>query len=76
MLMRMNAVTHIRKNILGATQGEIAAIVGVGQTTVSRWERGELSPDLDQMRRLRSELLRRGVEWDDAWFFDVPEAAE
>jgi predicted transcriptional regulator len=73
---RMNAISHIRKNLLNVTQGAMADIAGVQQATISRWESGELSPSLEQMRRIRCALIERDIRWSDAWFFDVPEAAE
>jgi transcriptional regulator with XRE-family HTH domain len=37
----------------GLTQMRMAAALGVSQRTVSRWERGEDKPSLDQQRLLR-----------------------
>jgi DNA-binding XRE family transcriptional regulator len=37
----------------GLTQGRMASLVGVSQRTVSRWERGEDSPNFECQRRLR-----------------------
>lgn len=37
----------------GLSQARIAALLGVSQRTVSRWERGEDNPSLAQQRRLR-----------------------
>lgn len=72
----MNSLSHIRKNILQVTQGALAEIAGVQQTTVSRWESGEGFPDLRQLTKIRDELLKRDIPWDDEWFFVAPEAAE
>lgn len=68
----MNAVAHIRKNILGVNQAALATIAGVTQATVSRWESGELSPDLSQLSSIRREVLSRGLTWSDAWLFETP----
>ncbi|WP_226576468.1 helix-turn-helix domain-containing protein [Acuticoccus sediminis] len=68
----MNAVTHIRKSIFGATQGEFAAIAQTTQATVSRWESGKLHPGLDELRLIRAAALERGLPWDDGVFFDLP----
>jgi predicted transcriptional regulator len=68
----MNTVLHIRKNVLGVTQSELGLIAGAAQGVVSRWERGELFPDLAQLKAIRTEVLRRGFVWDDAWFFEAP----
>lgn len=68
----MNTVTHIRKQVLQINQSALAAIAGATQATVSRWENGELSPDLNQLSAIREEVKRRGLEWDDSWFFETP----
>lgn len=47
----------------------MAAIAGTTQATVSRWECGELKPDIEQLSRIRSEAMSRGIEWDDGWLF-------
>lgn len=71
----MHAVQHIRKKLLKVNQAGLAEIAGTTQATVSRWERGELHPDLNQLAAMRAEVIRRGIRWKDAWFFDVPERA-
>lgn len=65
-----NAIRHIRKTIFGETQKGFAKIAGVSQSTVSNWERGEWEPTLDNISRVRSEALRRGLEWSDAVLFE------
>lgn len=66
----MSALRRIRKDVLSLSQAEIAALVGVSQGTVSKWENGELAPSLSEMAIIRSEARSRGLEWDDRWFFD------
>jgi transcriptional regulator with XRE-family HTH domain len=66
----MSALRRIRKDVLSLSQAEIAALVGVSQGTVSKWENGELAPSLSEMSVIRAEALSRGIEWDDRWFFD------
>lgn len=68
----MSTVQHLRKNILKISQAELAEVAKTTQATVSRWENGELSPDLDQLTRIREEVRKRGLAWDDAWFFEAP----
>lgn len=68
----MNTVLHLRKNVLKLSQAELAEVAKTTQATVSRWENGELSPDLDQLTRLREEVITRKLTWDDAWFFEAP----
>lgn len=73
----MSAIRHIRREIFRATQAEFAALAGVTQATVSRWEAGG-APSLDEMQAIRKAAAARAIEWNDAWFFDVPveDAAE
>ncbi|MBZ9794329.1 helix-turn-helix domain-containing protein [Mesorhizobium sp. ES1-4] len=66
---------QLRLSIFHATQTEMAAIAGVNQSQVSRWERGVRRPSLREMERIRAEALRRDLPWDDRWFFEVPEQA-
>jgi transcriptional regulator with XRE-family HTH domain len=56
--------------MFGLSQHDFAALTGVAQATVSRWETGELSPGLPEMQRIRNEAIRRGFEWDDSLFFE------
>jgi transcriptional regulator with XRE-family HTH domain len=49
----------------------MAEISGASQTSVSAWEKGTREPDLRNMEAIRAEALRRGIEWDDRWFFDA-----
>lgn len=69
----MTPMQHIRKAILRISQSEMASIASTTQATVSRWEKGELVPDLAQMTRIREEAQARGIEWSDGFFFgDAP----
>lgn len=67
---------HIRTRVFRVTQHEMAAIVGTTQASVSRWEKGQLSPDLAQLGRIREAAAKRGLPWDDSWIFEVPAAAD
>ncbi|MET3925965.1 helix-turn-helix transcriptional regulator [Devosia sp. 2618] len=71
----MNPLLHIRKAVFKVKQTEFAAIARVGQASVSRWENGECSPSLDDMRLIREEAFKREIEWDDRYFFAMPEVA-
>lgn len=67
----MNAIRNIRKNVFRLKQQEFAAIAGVQQSTVSRWERGELAPSLEEMAAIRAAAKgKRG--WSDRLFFEAP----
>ena len=72
----MNPMQHIRKHVFGVSQSEMAQIAAVGQATVSRWETGAGSPSRNELEKIRAEATRRGLSWDDSWFFEAPEAAE
>lgn len=71
----MSTIKHIRTKVFGVTQAEFAALAGVTQASVSRWENG-VAPSLDEMKAIRGAAETRGVEWDDRYFFEAPEAAE
>jgi transcriptional regulator with XRE-family HTH domain len=75
MLRFMNAILYIRTEIFRVKQSAFAEIAQVGQATVSRWENGIGSPSLEEMARIRTEALSRKLEWDDRWFFAVPQGA-
>ena len=72
----MSALVRIRKDVFSVTQAEMGVIAGVPQATISRWEAGLLEPSLTELARIRSEALRRGVAWDDSWFFHRATDAE
>lgn len=71
-MRRMNPIKHIRKNVLKMKQHEFAAVAGVNQATVSRWEKGELVPSLSEMAAIRAQAQgKRG--WNDRLFFEAPQ---
>jgi len=72
----MGPIAHIRRNIFRMTQAAFGALAGVTQATVSRWEAGESEPNRDEMERIRTEALQRGIQWDDRWFFRAPDLIE
>lgn len=65
----MSTIRHIRRDIFNVTQSEFAALAGVTQATVSRWEDGG-APSLDEMQAIRAAAFERGIEWNDIWFFE------
>lgn len=69
----MRPIEHIRRNVFGLKQGPFAEIAGTTQPSVSRWERGELAPDQQEMARIRDAARLRGIAWDDRLFFEVPD---
>jgi transcriptional regulator with XRE-family HTH domain len=60
-------IRHIRES-LGLTQQEFAASLGISQATVSRWEAGRVSPDVEMRRRIH-DLARRDGGMIDAPLF-------
>ncbi|KAB2656293.1 helix-turn-helix domain-containing protein [Brucella tritici] len=65
----MNTIRFIRKSVFKVGQGEFAKIANVAQATVSRWERSESSPTLDEIKRIRDEAAARAIPWSDDWLF-------
>lgn len=69
----MSAIGRIRKEVLGQSQAELAALTGVAQATVSRWESGELTPGFRELNAIRiAGRSKRPDEWRDEWLFDGP----
>ena len=71
----MTPLQHIRKKVFHLAQAEFAAVLQVNQSTISRWERGESEPSRQEMLAIRSLAESQGIEWDDQWFWQVPEEA-
>lgn len=69
---RMLSIEHIRCNVFHMTQAAFAEVAGVSQATVSRWEAGEWEPNRDDLARIRDAALTKGMDWSDAWFFEIP----
>lgn len=70
----MSTIAHIRKSVLGLSQAELAARTGVAQATVSRWEKGELFPNLRELTIIRDAALAKDPDgWRDEWLFEVPQ---
>jgi DNA-binding transcriptional regulator YiaG len=69
----MTPIENIRRNVLKLTQADMAALAGVSQATVSRWESGRLVVDGDAMTRIRLKA-REQSDWSDALFFSLPQS--
>lgn len=59
-----------RRLLLGLTQEDLAAAVGVHQTTVSEWERGDVCPSRRNERPILDALNAHGTG-----MFDLPAGA-
>lgn len=71
----MSQIHHIRRKVLDLTQKELAAICGTSQGTVSKWEKGELSPSLDDLTAIREYAMKNGRPWSDSVVFPAAEEA-
>jgi DNA-binding transcriptional regulator YiaG len=69
----MLPIAFIRSSVFQLTQREFAALAGTSQATVSRWEKGELTPDSANLDRIRQAAQANNIAWNDTWFFVTPE---
>lgn len=66
----MNTLKFIRTKIFNvSSQSDFAIEIEVAQSTISRWENGA-APSLDEMQKVRSAAQKRGLPWNDSWFFE------
>lgn len=65
----MNAWQTIREKVFKCSQHEMAQIARVTQPTISKWENGLQVPLSTALKHIRTEAARRGIPWDDKWFF-------
>ena len=73
----MRPIAYIRKKVFdNIPQAAFGALAGTSQTTVSRWENGDLDPGASEMERIRAAAIEQGKPWNDRWFFELPEEAE
>lgn len=71
----MNPVRHLRCKVFRLTQAEMAALGGIRQATLSRYENGHREVRLSAITKWRAEAKRRRLPWDDRWFFESGRAA-
>lgn len=73
----MNALENIRRNVFGMTQQDFAALVGVPQSRISRWENAESSPSLEEIGRIRDAAKGRKLKraWNDKLLFGDTQSA-
>ena len=67
----MNVWERVRKTLFGVSQADFAGLLNVHQSTVSRWERDELTPSVDELASIRQLAHDREIEWSDKWLFDT-----
>lgn len=65
----------IREHVFHATQGEMAIIAGVHQSSWSAYEKdgGTAEPRLSNLKKIRDAAIERGLPWKDEWLFVLPD---
>lgn len=71
----MRPIERIRRSVFDVSQTVFGEIAGTTQASISRWEKGGQKPSLDEMARIRAAARARNIEWDDRWFFEIPETS-
>jgi transcriptional regulator with XRE-family HTH domain len=72
----LTSARFIRETIFGVrTQREFGELLDYSQSRISRLENGIEPMSREWMERVRALAKSRGVEWDDKWFFEVPDGA-
>ncbi len=65
----MNRMKHIRTNVFEVSQSRFARIVAVNQSTVCRWETGELEPDRFDLQNIKDYARVKNIPFSVEWFF-------
>lgn len=71
----MSTIEYIRNKVFKMKQAPFAEIAGVSQPTISRWEEEKQpgsQPNREEMERIRTAAIARGLPWNDSWFFEAP----
>ena len=66
----MDTIKHLRANVLGISQLDMAGFAGVSQATVSRWESGELRVTAEQAVKIEAAtkgVIKRADLRPDLW---------
>lgn len=53
------------RDLLGITQAELAAAVGIERKTIARFEAGLADPYRENIEKIQHELERRGIEFSN-----------
>lgn len=70
----MSPFAYIRIEVFCLSQKKFAAMIGVNQGTVSRWDNGTNHPDYAGLQIIREQAKAQGLAWNDSWFFEAPES--
>jgi hypothetical protein len=68
----INAPRHVRICVFQMKQIDYAEMLGLEQAAVSFWETQGRFGSFESMVKVRTEALKRGISWNDLWFFEVP----
>lgn len=53
------------RGLLGLSQTELAAVVGIAEKTILRFEKGDRVPSAATLGKIQAELERRGIEFSN-----------
>lgn len=70
----MNPVRFIRSKF-GMSQEAFAELLGISQAQVSRLENDNNALMPGHQKTIREAARERGIEWQDAWFWEPPQEA-
>ena len=72
-MSKLAPLAYIRIKILDLKQTDMAAAMNVSPMAWSRWESGQRSAPLDELRPvLRRMCEARSLPWNDSWLFELP----
>jgi transcriptional regulator with XRE-family HTH domain len=69
----MNGIKFAQKCVLRCSQVEFGNLVGASRSTVANWISGKTSPTFHHIQAARDEIIKRGLPWNDSWWFDPPQ---
>ncbi len=68
----MESMRYVKEVVLQCSNTEIARITGVSRMTVKKWLDGAFTPNFEYIMKLRAEIIRRKLDWNDTYWFDPP----
>ncbi len=72
MTRKTNPVRYVREIVFKcSTISKFAREIGANRVNASRWETWEHFP-YSAMVKIRKLAKKRGLDWDDSYFFEVP----
>jgi transcriptional regulator with XRE-family HTH domain len=75
--VRINRYRWIREEFLGLSQHELADVIGIHQSRISRWEAGLVPPSASAIQAIRDfAIVEHPREWSDSFLFMDPPPTE